>query len=179
MIVLLDLDDVLADWDGGFRKQWQKAYPELELDAERTTFYIGQEDTPEQQERIYSLTHEQGFFESLEPIPGALEAYQDIRALGHDVFIVTSPGTTFDYAAGEKYRWVKGHLGQDALTSLVMTPSKHIINGDILIDDRPNIKSEQLASWEHVLYDTSYNAKVQGKRRINWNNWREVLTELL
>jgi len=54
-----------------------------------------------------------------------------------------------------------------------------MIRGDILIDDNPKILHEDKASWEHVLYDKSYNKDIKDKRRLTWQNWHEVLTELL
>ncbi len=99
--------------------------------------------------------------------------------MGHKVFILTSPGVSFPYAPSEKYRWVSKHFGNRMLEWLIMTPAKPIVHGDILIDDRPEILFEDMADWEHVLYDKSYNQDIATKRRLTWENWREVLPELL
>jgi 5' nucleotidase, deoxy (Pyrimidine), cytosolic type C protein (NT5C) len=39
-----------------------------------------------------------------------------------------------------QYEWVKQHLGKSALRRVILTCDKTLVNGDLLIDDRPAIK---------------------------------------
>jgi len=36
--------------------------------------------------------------------------------------------------------WVKQHLGESAVRRMILTHDKTMVNGDLLIDDRPSIK---------------------------------------
>jgi len=48
----------------------------------------------------------------------------------------------------------------------------------MLIDDKPEVIGAGVPVWEHVIFDKSYNKHINGQRRINWQNYEEVLTEL-
>lgn len=181
MIILIDLDEVIADLQGELEKRWNAKFPHTHLfeGGVRKSFYIGDKDDSVMSEQVEKLLQEEGFFSSLKPIPGAIEAIHEMKALGHSVFIVTSAGVSFPNAATEKYIWVRDNLGVELLERLVITAAKPVIRGDILIDDRPQLAYEDKATWEHVLYDRSYNKDITGKRRITWDTWKEVLPELL
>jgi 5'-nucleotidase len=181
MIILVDVDEVLADFEGRLREVWDEKYPHTPLfpNGVRDAFYIGSGDLHGRWELVSKIIHKEGFFAGLDPLPGSKDALKEMQHLGHDVFILTSPGTSYPNAASEKYQWVAKNYGEHMLERLIITPAKPMIRGDILIDDRPEVPFEEFALWEHVLYDRSYNKTVEGKRRITWENWSEVLTELL
>ena len=61
---------------------------------------------------------------------------------------------------------------------IILTKEKAMVRGDILIDDKPKIKNEDKALWEHIFYDKPYNREIEGKRRLTWKNWKQILTEL-
>ena len=181
MIILVDMDEVLADFEGRLRETWDSKYPHTPLfpNGVRDSFYIGSGDSHGRWDLVQKIIHAEGFFASLDPIQGSKEAIAEMTDMGHWVFILTSPGISYPNAAGEKYNWVAKHYGQHMLERLIITPAKPMIRGDILIDDRPELPHEQNALWEHVLYDKSYNKDVPDKRRITWDSWKDVLTELL
>ena len=181
MIILIDMDEVISDFEGGLRDIWEQKYPHTPLfkGGVRDTFYIGSGDDQGRSELVFKIIHSEGFFESLKPIQGAKEAIDEMHALGHYVFIVTSPGVSYPNAASEKYRWIEKHFGQYMLERLIITPAKQMVKGDFLIDDRPEFAYADYAEWEHVLYDRSYNKHIDGKRRLQWDTWKEVLPELL
>jgi 5'-nucleotidase len=60
---------------------------------------------------------------------------------------------------------------------MIIAADKTLVRGDVLIDDRPYIKGDFTPSWEYILYDQPYNRKNTEFRRLDWSNWREVLTE--
>lgn len=175
------MDEVLADFEGRLREAWAEKYPHTPLfhSGVRDKFYIGSGDQHGKAELVSKIVHQKGFFASLDPLPGSKAAVTEMQELGHSVFILTSPGISYPNAAREKYNWVAEHYGKHMLEHLIITPAKPIIRGDLLIDDRPEIPFEDKATWEHVLFDKSYNKAVEGKRRITWEDWKEVLTELL
>lgn len=93
MLILIDQDGVLGDFDNASHAAWEALdHPQQALPpSEHRTFHV-REDYPEPLratvEEIYTLP---GFFHDLPPIAGALNAFRNLLALGHDVRICTWP----------------------------------------------------------------------------------------
>ena len=76
-----------------------------------------------------------GFFASLEPYPGAIEALWDLYQLGHKLWIVTN-GMDIPFIEREKAAWVREHI--PFIRGIVFTDRKSEVPGDALIDDCPH-----------------------------------------
>ncbi len=172
------MDGVLADTDAGFVKKWRQLYEtEVPFDVvDRSHFFMSPEsNATKNSSEANKIFKQPDFWIDLEPKHGAFEAVEYMHETGHEVFILTSAGIRYPLAASEKYEWVARHFGLDMVSRLIITPAKHMVQGDILIDDRPQLMFIEQASWEHVLYDTPYNAKVTDKRRLTWGNYKDIL----
>ncbi len=176
MLVLIDQDGVLADFDQGFYAAWAQSghdHPALPP-HQRKSFYV-RDDYPAHLatsvEQIYTAP---GFFRDLKPIEGAVEAIQGLLNAGHDVRICTSPLNSYRNCVQEKYEWVEQHLGLDFVARMIVTKDKTVVFGDVLIDDKPTITGTRTPSWRHILYSQPYNQHVTGER-LTWQNWRNVL----
>ncbi len=77
-----------------------------------------------------------GLFAEMDPIPGALEAYRKLVKRGHDVYLLSTAPWMNETAWGDKCGWVKKHLGDVAKKRLILSHHKHLLRGDILVDDR-------------------------------------------
>jgi len=178
-VILLDMDDVLADFEKAFFQRWRSLYPDLffiPLD-QRDRFYVELQMPPELREKARAIKREPGFFLNLEPLPGAPEAAREMLALGHEVFICTAPITACATCPMEKFQWAARHLGPEWPKRIHISSDKTMVRGDFLVDDKPEVTGLMLPVWEHVLYDRPYNRAVAGKRRIlDWRgDWRSVL----
>jgi len=187
MIIDVDMDSVTADFEAGFLKKLREKYPDLPFIPleQRTTFKLREQYVPQFGEYFRKIIKEietaPGFFLSLPPVPGSIEAVLQI-AQKHEVFICSSPLKEPKNPAPEKYEWVAMHFGESWVKRVILTYDKSLIKGDILIDDKPEVTGiNKNPTWEQVLVDWPYNRHVTGKRRINydWSNWKEVLPELL
>jgi len=85
--------------------------------------------------RLTSVDKE--LFEDPEPMPGAVEAFQELFNVFDVYFLSTAPWSN-PTALSSKRRWVQKHLGKLAHKRLIMTHRKDLCMGDFLVDDRPN-----------------------------------------
>jgi 5'-nucleotidase len=180
MIVLADMDGVLAWFDLGVNLKLAEQYPQVNIVPleKRSTFYIQYDYPAEQAPLIQSIYMAEGFYRSLPPVPGGREGIEEILGAGHDVRICTVPHPNHRYCLPEKYLWVEQNLGEKWLDRIIITRDKTLIRGHLLIDDNSEITGAAVPEWEHILYTQPYNLGVKGKRRLTWDNWRDVLVEL-
>src|SRR3989344_3001264 len=177
MIILIDQDGPLADFQGGFLEKWQARFPKEFFVPihKRKNFYV-RDDYPEDlRDKVETIYCEPGFFLNLQPVKGSIEAINVMLELGHDVRICTSPLSRYENCVLEKYQWVEKHLGGDFTKRIVLSKDKTIVRGKLLIDDKPAIEGGETAEWEHILYDCPYNQEVGNNRRLTWVNWKNVL----
>jgi 5'-nucleotidase len=134
------------------------------------------ESYPEElKQLVVEILLEPSFFRDMMPMVGAKEALFEMEQMGLEVFICTSPLTTYKNCVLEKFEWVENHLGADWVNRIILTKDKTLVKGDYLIDDKPAITGvESSPVWEHILYDRPYNRDVD-KKRLVWTNWKNVL----
>lgn len=135
-----------------------------------------------------------GWSLSLQVYPGAQEGLKKLAALG-EVYIVTSPLWLYsgdvqtkldiEYAqtfCHDRVRWLEEHFGISR-KKIVFASDKHIVDGTVLIDDKP----ENIQNWiaEHgskrdthaaYLWEQPWNAAELGRhpRVQRTNNWAKV-----
>lgn len=177
MIVLIDQDGVLADFEQGFLDAWRSRYPDRPFipPADRTTFYIRDQYPAKFHADVMGIIESPGYYRNLPIVPGAKTAVEAMCAAGHQVYICTSPRSNHRNCVEEKYDWVLQHLGPELLQRLVLTRDKTLVKGDILIDDRPEIGGQLKPEWRQVLFATPANAHIKDLPRISWADWQSVI----
>lgn len=176
-IVLVDMDGVIADFDGRFIEVWKTKHPERpQLDQNNRTNFRIEHEFPEQlRKEVRKVFTSPGFYRSLPAIPGAVDSMNEMSDSGFDVWICTSPLADYENCVLEKYKWVEDHLGRSWTEKIIITRNKYLIVGDWLIDDYPYESPEQQSSWKQILFDAPYNMEVENLLRMDsWKNWRQI-----
>lgn len=168
-LILIDQDGVLADFEKSAQEIWQKRYgAPLPLGERRQHFYLHQE-LPQHAKALNDIYAEQGFFENLAPIDGAVSALHEMLNAGLDVRICTAPINAYRHCVSEKFAWVEQHLGSEWVKRVILTKDKTWVRGDVLIDDKPDITGALTPTWVHYVYDQPYN-KMVDKPRVSWTD---------
>lgn len=109
-----------------------------------------------------------GFFEGLEPMPGAIESVNQLRSMAQ-VYILTAPSVRNPLCYTEKRLWIEKHFDLDLCYHLILSPDKSLLKGDILIDDNTSGKgqdkfegrlihfgSEAFPDWKTIMQDKAF-----------------------
>lgn len=175
--ILVDIDGTIADFNGEFDRRYKKLYPdEIFIPSEnRKTFHIESSYPKELADKIVDIFHEPGYFRSLQPIEGAIDALHMLDGKGYKIFLCTAPLTNAHGSMQEKVDWVKEHLGKRWIKKMIITDDKTLVRGSILIDDKPDIKGLVAPDWQQLYYDQPYNRSCGGERMIHWKFCEGIL----
>ena len=110
-IVYVDMDNVIVDFKYALR---QLGLPEDMKDADNID----------------------GIFGRMVPMPGAIDGFNELVEMGHDVYILSTAPWNNPSAWSDKLIWVKKYLGENAYKRLILSHHKNLNAGDYLIDDR-------------------------------------------
>lgn len=165
--ILIDMDQVIADFEGGFLRQYRLDYPNdpwIPLE-ERNTFYLTEQYSKAFSEDVAvktrSIYNKQGFIRGLRPINGAVDAVKTISSLDNTViFFCSSSLSRSPCSASEKNEWIMEHFGKRWADKLILTRDKTMIIGDILIDDKPTISGVNKPMWDHLIMSSCSNKHI-------------------
>ena len=112
-ILYFDMDNVLVDFASGIGRE----------KAEDIKKYAGR------------LDEIPGIFSLMDPMPGAVEAFNKLSQV-YDVYILSTAPWLNPSAWSDKVLWVQKYLGDAAYKRLILSHHKDLNKGDYLIDDR-------------------------------------------
>ena len=107
-----------------------------------------------------------GIFDDLEPMEGAIFAFQELSQ-HYDCYILSTAPWGNPEAWMHKRLWVEKYLGKSAHKRLILSHNKHLNRGHFLIDDRLANGAGQFEG-EHIHFGSK-----------DFPNWASVLEYLL
>lgn len=179
MTILIDMDDVLEDLVSGWVyyindrfgthvrpqdvKDWNMAlaFPDL---------------TPEQ---VYSAVTDDKLWSYVKPFDQAVTYTKRLIDDGHTLYVVTASHykTLSTKMETVLFRYFP-HIGWDRV---IVTENKHLIKGDVLIDDGPHNLSG--GDYRKILFDANHNHGFDEKsigavRAYGWQDVYRIINEL-
>ena len=91
-----------------------------------------------------------GIFYRMDPVAGALEAFNELAGIFDTYILSTSPWEN-PSAWSDKLLWVKRHLGKSAHKRLILSHHKNLNYGHFLVDDRTKNGADRFPG-EHLLF---------------------------
>jgi len=170
-VVLVDMDGVLADYDAAVLNQLA---PQVERRV-RENFYIV-EDYPRHAADIEFITSQPDFFLNLPLVDGAIAGWQRLLDAGYRPRVCTAPLTRNSHSVDGKVAWLRRHFvprfGQTVVSDAIIDREKFRHNGIALIDDRPDVDTNDgQAAWRHIVFDQPYNKRSGAALRIHgWDD---------
>ena len=127
-------------------------------------------------EGLWAAWRSPGFCADLEAYPGAQDGVKRLKGMA-EVFFVTSPMGQSPHWMWERDRWLR-QLVDATSHEIVFMNAKHIVTGDVLIDDKP----DHVLEWKRyhpggtgVLWAQSYNRHTElPEGVIRTNSWAHV-----
>ncbi|UDL15973.1 5'-nucleotidase [Microbacterium phage Pumpernickel] len=181
MRILGDLDGTVAHFDRKYDLLREELFPHLTgipHSSKQVSFNLWTDRTPEEQDAIRQIMNHPGFYRDLEVMEGAVEAFHEMEAEGHEVFFLSAPWVTNETCASDKYAWVEEMFGEGWSNKLILAKDKTVVSGDILFDDKEPIPHKERADWTQVYIDQPYNKSATGFRLYNWSDWKSVVSQV-
>ena len=173
MVIFIDMDEVIADTYGAHIDVYNTEFKgELTKDSCAGT-EVWRMVPEAHQESVRKHAARRGFFRELKVIPNSQEVLAQL-ATKHEVYIA-SAAMQFPNSLEEKSEWLDEHFPFIPWQNRILCGHKHILKGDVLIDDR----SYNLEHFEGrgLQFTSPHNVNTTGFERVN--NWLEISKKLL
>ena len=176
----IDLDGVVADFNGGWMRAYNEAYG-TELTPDQVTFWDG----------LHELTHFEDMgafwrwasdhgghsvFRHLEVYDGAVEALRRLNRRGHDIVVITSKP---DWAIHDTLEWLADH--RIPTREIHITDDKYEIDCDVYLDDSPYKLPEYVRERPDRLvcrFVRPWNEPVDGAVDVeSWEEFEAVVSD--
>ena len=175
--ILVDLDEVLADFIGGACREygvsrydvegyWEPGRWDMVPPLAKALRSKGRPGPTTDNEFFARIDGREEFWATLQPMPWMPDLWELLKAFSSDVHVVTSP-THCESSYHGKVKWLKKHFGR-GFSNFAITPHKEIfaMPGVVLVDDRESnvtrfVGSEasgRLTGAKGIVFPTYHNS---------------------
>ncbi|MEB8329392.1 5'(3')-deoxyribonucleotidase [Flavobacteriaceae bacterium KMM 6897] len=173
MTLFVDMDEVFADTYNAHISFYNAEFNENLTALDCMGKEVWQCVPEERRGSVKNHARTDGFFRDLEPIKDSKEVLKEL-SLKYNVF-VASAAMQFPNSLREKSDWLDKHYPFIHWQNRILCGSKHILYGDILIDDRSyNLEN---FNGRKILFTSPHNIHTTGYERAD--DWLEIANKLL
>ena len=173
MTILVDMDDTIEQLLAALVKKANERFNRSATIDEITDWSIVCAYPGLEKRQILELMYEPGFWDTVEPVPGAADALKYLMDKGHQVYVVTA--TEFENVPAKMERVLFRYFPFLSRDQVIITGNKQMIRGDVMIDD--GIHNLEGGEYRKILftapYNKDYDAEANGMIRVH--NWDEIL----
>lgn len=165
MRIICDVDDVLADLLVVWLEKYNRDYDDNLILDNITAWDITQFVKPECGKKIFSYLSHPDLYDTVEPVPGAVEGVQALLDAGHEVIFVSAEYTD------SKAAWMVRNGFIDKPGKLIGCRDKSLVMADLIIDD--NFDTISSFHGYGILFDRVHNREYETDVRVA--GWPEVI----
>ena len=159
MVILVDMDDVLEQLVEAMVKYNNMHYGTNVRACDVVEWNLARAFPSLTREMVYSPEYDEDFWATVEPMPDADKVLRRLIDDGHEIYVVTA--STYETLKQKMddllFRWFP-FLDWD---HVIVTANKHMINGDVLIDDGPHNLTG--GNYRKLLFDRPHNRSFDEK----------------
>lgn len=183
--VYMDMDGTIFDFDSAALAD----IPVGEI-VPRQNFYVAKDYAERHHAAIEARYNAPEFFGLLQPLPGAIEAWQTLLDNGYHPRILSAPLSSNPHSISGKIQSLQTHFvpefGPRVVEEAIFDKSKFRYPGLALVDDRPDVQmssaERRRADWEHILYGWAHLETVPlaatAFRLLSWHDTEHLLAML-
>ncbi len=173
MTLFIDMDEVLADTYSAHISRYNQDYEESLSITECLGSEVWQKVPADRQWSVRKHASTHGFFRDLVPIEDSREIVKELAGK-YQVFIA-SAAMQFPNSLIEKSDWLDEHFPFIPWKNRILCGDKHILRGDILIDDRSY--NLDCFAGRSILFTSPHNIHAAGYERAD--TWQDIANKLL
>ncbi|KAA2219544.1 5' nucleotidase, NT5C type [Maribacter flavus] len=173
MTIYVDMDEVIADTYGAHIEIYNEEFNAMLTEEHCMGSEVWHKVPEAHQDSVRNHARRRGFFRNLKPIADSREVLNELTKK-YEVYIA-SAAMQFPNSLEEKSDWLDEHFPFIPWQNRILCGHKHILKGDVLIDDR----SYNLTHFDGrpLLFTSPHNIHTTGIERVN--SWKEVADKLL
>lgn len=168
MRILIDMDDVMADAVERFFEWYERdfgvRYTKNDIHGKKLNEIVADEH----KQIVRSYPHQPGFFKDLPVMENAQETIEALYKL-HEIYVV-SAAMEFKHSFLDKYEWLDKHFPFIHWKRRIFCGDKHLIKGDVLIDDHDFNLS--VFTGRPIVFTAPHNVHYTEYERMN--GWHEA-----
>lgn len=172
MIILVDADGVLEDLSQKWVAYLNEKYGTSVRYEDLKEWDMTAAFPTLTRKQVYGIDFDEEFYSRLEPIPGAVDAVRRLLEDGHKIYVVTT--TPYQAVKPKMDRAIFRYYPFLNWKDIIITADKHLIRGDVLIDD--GVHNLLGGDYRKILvtapYNESFDAEANGMIRVS--NWEEI-----
>lgn len=172
MIILVDMDDTIENLTEAWINYANRRFGTAVNAADVTAWDPSEAFPSVSHEEMYALLLEDELYETVEPFEGTAFYLQKLISDGHEVFIVTNSPYQVMKAKMEKILF--RHFPFIGWKQVIITGSKQLIRGDVLIDD--GVHNLQGGGYAKLLFTAPHNRSfdAEGNGMVRVDCWEKV-----